>query len=81
MVCIQEDDDYQRDRDDVRTPSKDFKMIMLRTSRETKVSVLRDRLGNPLGRAHAGRPANLSADDEREPGNATRGGGRWLERN
>lgn len=62
----------------VRTQDEDFKMLLmmmmmmmlmmllLRTSRETKVSVLCDRLGNPLGRVHAGRPTNLREDETRE---------------
>lgn len=52
---------------------EDFEMMLLRRSREQKVSVLLDRLGNPLGRVHAGRPTNLREDvGERETGNVKR---------
>lgn len=57
---IQESEDIGSIREvDARKQREDFKMMLLRTSREQKVSVLLDRLGNPLGRVHAGRPTNL----------------------
>lgn len=60
-----------------RKQREDFEMMLLRRSREQKVSVLLDRLGNPLGRVHAGQPTNLREDDgERETGNVKRRTGR-----